>query len=81
MTYEINPFYESDLKIEIDTLLSKLTKRESKILELYFGLNDNYSHTYEEIGDVFDLTRERVRLIKIKAISKLNGYINVLDLI
>jgi len=81
MTYEINPFYESDLKIEIEELLSQLTKRERTILEMYFGLSDEEPHTLKELGDIFDLRAEKVRLIKLKAIKKLQGHIHVLDLI
>jgi len=51
------------------------------ILEMLFGLNGHYPHTLEEIGIELDLIRERVRQIKVKAIKKLKGHINVLDLI
>lgn len=74
-------FEEEDRLIEVETLLSELTKRERVILEMLFGLSGHYPHTYEEIGNVLDLTRERVRQTKVKAIKKLQGHINVLDLI
>ena len=81
MTYEINPFYESDLKIEIEELFSYLTKRERAVLEMYFGLSDEEPHTLKELGEIFDLRPERVRQIKLKAIKNLHGHINVLDLL
>jgi RNA polymerase primary sigma factor len=52
------------LKMEIKRALSTLTQRESEIITLYFGLNDEHAMTLEEIGDKFCLTRERVRQIK-----------------
>jgi RNA polymerase primary sigma factor len=48
-----------------------LTTREAEVLSLYFGLNRKQSMTLEEIGDKFDLTRERVRQIKEKATRRL----------
>ena len=74
-------FEEEDRLIEVETLLSELTQRERVILEMSFGLNGHYPHTLEEIGEELDLVRERVRQIKVKAIKKLKGHINVLDLI
>jgi len=59
------------LKNEIDRLLTILSPREEDIIKLYFGLGENPQHTLEEIGEKFDLTRERVRQIKEKAIKKL----------
>ncbi len=64
---------ENSLKEEIDQALKTLTAREAKIIRLYFGLNGESSHTLEEIGVIFKLTRERVRQIKEKAIKKLQN--------
>lgn len=59
------------LKSEIGRVLSTLTERESEVIKLYFGLNNEHSLTLEEIGERFNLTRERVRQIKEKAIRRL----------
>jgi len=59
------------LRKEIDGALNKLTRREADIVRLYFGLNDKRAHKLEEIGEVFNLTRERVRQIREKAIKRL----------
>jgi len=62
---------EDSLKDEIDRALSTLTEREGEVIKLYFGLNSEHSLTLEEIGEKFNLTRERVRQIKEKAIRRL----------
>lgn len=62
------------LKTEIERALSKLTKREAEVVRLYFGLGREHSLTLEEIGERFDLTRERVRQIKEKALRKLRHH-------
>ncbi|MFA5647450.1 MAG: RNA polymerase sigma factor RpoD/SigA [Bacteroidales bacterium] len=59
------------LKKEIERALATLTPREASIIRLYFGLNGKHQHTLEEIGEELDLTRERVRQIKEKAIKRL----------
>lgn len=59
------------LRREIERALSTLTYREANIIRLYFGLNGKHQHTLEEIGEEFNLTRERVRQIKEKAIKRL----------
>ncbi len=59
------------LRKEIERALATLTLRESNIIKLYFGLNGRHPHTLEEIGEVMELTRERVRQIKEKAIKRL----------
>ncbi|MCU7495875.1 MAG: sigma-70 family RNA polymerase sigma factor [Ignavibacteria bacterium] len=59
------------LKNEIERALSTLTDREAEVIKLYFGLNKEHSLTLEEIGEKFNLTRERVRQIKEKAIRRL----------
>ena len=59
------------LKIEVERALSTLTKREAEVVKLYFGLGREHPLTLEEIGELFNLTRERVRQIKEKAIARL----------
>jgi RNA polymerase primary sigma factor len=59
------------LRNEIERALSTLTEREAEVIKLYFGLNKEHSLTLEEIGEKFNLTRERVRQIKEKAIRRL----------
>lgn len=59
------------LKSEIKSLLSILPEREAEVIRLYFGLDGEYALTLEEIGERFNLTRERVRQIKEKAIRRL----------
>ncbi|MFD1315309.1 sigma-70 family RNA polymerase sigma factor [Namhaeicola litoreus] len=59
------------LQVEILRALETLTPREADVVKLYFGLGDQHPMTLEEIGETFDLTRERVRQIKEKAIRRL----------
>lgn len=59
------------LQTEIERALETLTPREADVVRLYFGLGDQHPMTLEEIGETFDLTRERVRQIKEKAIKRL----------
>jgi RNA polymerase primary sigma factor len=59
------------LKTEIERALETLTPREADVVKLYFGLSEQHAMTLEEIGETFDLTRERVRQIKEKAIRRL----------
>ena len=59
------------LRKEVQRALSTLTKREADVITLYFGLNGEAALTLEEIGEKFNLTRERVRQIKEKAIRRL----------
>jgi RNA polymerase primary sigma factor len=59
------------LRQEIERSLNGLAGREADVIRLYFGLGGNQPHTLEEIGQKFDLTRERVRQIKEKAIRRL----------
>ncbi len=59
------------LKNEIERALATLTEREAEVIKSYFGLNKEHSLTLEEIGENFNLTRERVRQIKEKAIRRL----------
>lgn len=59
------------LQQEITRALSTLTEREADVVKLFFGLNGSHAHSLEEIGEKFDLTRERVRQIKEKAVRRL----------
>lgn len=59
------------LRLEIERSLHTLTTRESDVIKLYFGLSGEHPLTLEEIGESFDLTRERVRQIKEKALRRL----------
>ncbi|HQF43935.1 MAG TPA: sigma-70 family RNA polymerase sigma factor [Ignavibacteriaceae bacterium] len=66
-----NELISESLKQEIKNILSELPEREAEVLRLYFGLDGEYAMTLEEIGEKFNLTRERVRQIKEKAIRRL----------
>lgn len=59
------------LRREVQRALATLTQREADVITLYFGLNGEHSLTLEEVGEKFNLTRERVRQIKEKAIRRL----------
>lgn len=69
-TPETALLYES-LRKEIERAISTLTQREAEVIKYYFGLGAKHPMTLEEIGEKFDLTRERVRQIKEKAIRRL----------
>ena len=66
-----NETVRSMLKDEMNSALSTLTEREKKILVLRFGIHDGSARTLEEVGNVFKVTRERVRQIEAKALKKL----------
>ena len=59
------------LKDKLQDVLTSLTERERKVLELRFGLGDGYSRTLEEVGKQFKVTRERIRQIEAKALRKM----------
>ena len=59
------------LRVEVQQVLNSLSEREAEVIRLYFGLDDHQALTLEEIGEKFNLTRERVRQIKEKAIRRL----------
>ena len=59
------------LKAKIDAVLKTLTHREREIIKLRYGIGDGYTYTLEEVGRIFNVTRERVRQIEAKAIRKL----------
>ncbi len=62
------------LKEHVKEMLGSLTEREQKILKLRFGLEDGKSHTLEEVGQEFSVTRERIRQIEAKALTKLRKH-------
>ncbi|MBD3274166.1 MAG: sigma-70 family RNA polymerase sigma factor [Candidatus Marinimicrobia bacterium] len=62
---------EESLHMEVEGALSVLSKREADIIRSYFGLDSEQAMTLEQIGDEYNLTRERIRQIKEKALSKL----------
>ncbi len=62
------------LKEQVKDMLSALTDREQKIIKLRFGLEDGKSHTLEEVGQEFSVTRERIRQIEAKALAKLRKH-------
>jgi len=59
------------LRDQIKEIINDLTEREKKILEMRFGLEDGVTHTLEEVGKVFNVTRERIRQIEAKALEKI----------
>ncbi|MBR6761011.1 MAG: RNA polymerase sigma factor RpoD [Oscillospiraceae bacterium] len=63
----------SILKEELDNLLNTLTEREALVLRMRFGLDDGQTHTLEEVGAAFEVTRERIRQIEAKAMRKLRN--------
>src|SRR6056297_375246 len=71
---DIDPLMESNreaLKAQIDSAMESLNYREREILRLRYGLADGYTYTLEEVGRIFQVTRERVRQIESKAVRKL----------
>lgn len=62
------------LKAYIDEIIADLTPREQKILDMRFGLSDGVTHTLEEVGKVFTVTRERIRQIEAKALEKIRQH-------
>ena len=62
------------LREHIFEIINDLSDRERRILEMRFGLKDNITHTLEEVGQVFGVTRERIRQIEAKALSKIRDH-------
>jgi RNA polymerase primary sigma factor len=62
------------LRDKIQEILVDLTPREQKILEMRFGLADGVTHTLEEVGKEFDVTRERIRQIEAKALTRIRAH-------
>jgi RNA polymerase primary sigma factor len=65
------------LKAHIADILNELTPREQKILRIRFGLEDGVTHTLEEVGNEFGVTRERIRQIEAKALEKIREHENL----
>jgi RNA polymerase primary sigma factor len=61
-------------KEEVTKVLSTLTHRERKVIELRFGLKGEHARTLEEVGQKFGVTRERIRQIEAKTLTKLKSY-------
>lgn len=64
------------LRDKIKEIVITLSEREQKILSMRFGLEDGVTHTLEEVGKVFGVTRERIRQIEAKALEKIKGHEN-----
>jgi RNA polymerase primary sigma factor len=60
-----------DLIEQLDKTLSTLTPKEERVIRMRFGIGEKYDHTLEEVGHTFELTRERIRQIEVKALKKL----------
>jgi len=65
------------LKDHVRNMIKELTPREQKILEMRFGLKDGVTHTLEEVGQEFGVTRERIRQIEAKALQNTQGMIDI----
>ncbi len=70
---EVNLEYNESLKLDIDRSLRTLTERQKEVICFFFGIGVDHPMSLEDIGDRFSLTRERVRQIKDKAITKLRS--------
>jgi RNA polymerase primary sigma factor len=71
---DVDPLQDSHreaLKLQIASAMETLNYREREILRLRYGLADGYTYTLEEVGKIFQVTRERVRQIESKAVRKL----------
>ena len=77
--YDVENYLKQELKVikereklmnDVKEILPNLTPREQKILEMRFGFNGNFIHTLEEVAKVFMVTRERIRQIEGKALSR-----------
>ena len=64
----------SSMTSQIQRVLSTLSKREEQILRMRFGIGEKHDHTLEEVGQDFNVTRERIRQIEVKALKKLKHY-------
>ncbi len=60
-----------DLVNQLNAVLATLTPREEKVIRKRFGIGEKYDHTLEEVGQIFEVTRERIRQIEAKALRKL----------
>lgn len=76
----LSPDQESSRRIlrdQVNTILDDLSEKEKKILEMRHGLNDGITHTLEEVGKEFGVTRERIRQIEAKAHEKIRQHENI----
>jgi RNA polymerase primary sigma factor len=71
MESPISAVHQSMLKEQLQKVLDTLSYREREVIKLRFGIGDGYTHTLEEIGERFNITRERIRQIETVAIRKL----------
>ncbi len=79
----VSPSHDAAVKLlreKLDEGLKTLTKREEKVLRLRLGLGDNCPRTLEEVGQIFNITRERVRQIEAKALRKLRNPLRLNEL-
>jgi RNA polymerase primary sigma factor len=76
VSYENSKLNSDDLRNALKDALSALDSRQARILTLYYGLEDGKPLTLEEIGDIFGITRERVRQIREQALKKLRHHSN-----
>jgi RNA polymerase primary sigma factor len=67
----VDAIYEGDVRDETTGILKALSPREEKVIRLRFGIGCEREHTLEEIGQEFDVTRERIRQIEAKALRRL----------
>ena len=67
----VDAVIDVDLEDLTRRVLSTLTPREEKVLRMRFGIGEQLDHTLEEVGEDFDVTRERIRQIEAKALRKL----------
>ena len=73
----ITPAQAASLRLlgdQIKEIIADLQPREQKILKMRFGLDDGVTHTLEEVGNEFGITRERIRQIEFKALEKIRGH-------
>lgn len=70
---KIEEFMQSTMKEIVADILDNLKDRERQVLELRYGFKDNQEHTLEEVGNIFHVTRERIRQIETKALRKINA--------
>ena len=67
--------FNLSLKEQMASVLKTLTPREEKVVKMRFGLDDGVQHTLGEVGQVFDLSRERIRQIETDALCKLRHHL------
>ena len=65
--------YKKGLKTQLLSIIASLTPREQKVIRLRYGLDDGRPRTLEEVGHLFEVTRERIRQIEAKALRKLRN--------